>query len=53
MKNAEVQDLVNATQYVITRDVIVEVEAVEEPVLCATSSTHHRDVLPLPLCDLA
>jgi hypothetical protein len=44
----EVQDLVDAPQQVIRRDLIVEVEGVQEPVLCATSSTHHRNAFPQP-----
>ena len=51
VQTTEVQDLVNAAQQVITWEVTVEVEGIEEPVLCATSSTHHRDALPLFGCD--
>jgi hypothetical protein len=43
---AELEEAINATQQVLARDVIVEVEQVEEPVLAAALLTHHRDVLP-------
>jgi len=49
----EVQDLLNAAQQMITWDVIIKVEGVEESVLCTTSSTHHRDALRLPRCRAA
>jgi hypothetical protein len=47
----EVQSLVDASKQMIARDVIVEVEGVEELVLRATSLTHHRNDLPPPGCD--
>jgi hypothetical protein len=47
----KVQDPVDIAQQVIARDVIVEVEGVEELVLRATSLTHHRDALPPSGCD--
>jgi len=40
---AEVEEAIDATQQMAARDVIVEVERVEESVLAATSLTHHVD----------
>ncbi len=48
---AEFKNLVDAAKQVVARDVIVEVEGVEELVLRAASLTHHRDALPPPGCD--
>jgi hypothetical protein len=41
---AGVEEAIDATQQVAARDVIVEIEGVEESVLAATSLTHHLDV---------
>ena len=45
---AEVEEAVNAAQQVAARDVIVEIEGVEETVLVATSLTHHLDAPVVP-----
>ena len=47
----EIKNLVDAAKQVTAWDVIVEIEAVEELVLRATSSTHHRDALLHIGCD--
>jgi hypothetical protein len=40
---AEVQEAIDATQQVTARNLIVEIEGVEESVLAAISLTHHLD----------
>jgi len=40
---AEVEEAIDATQQVTARNLIVEVERVEESILAATSLTHHLD----------
>jgi hypothetical protein len=40
---AEIEEAIDATQQVTARNLIVEIEGVEEPVLAATSLTHHLD----------
>jgi hypothetical protein len=42
----EIEVAIDAAQQVIARNVIVDIEGVEESVLAATLLTHHRDVLP-------
>jgi hypothetical protein len=40
---SEVERAIDATQQVTARNLIVEIESVEESVLAATSLTHHLD----------
>jgi len=47
---SEVEDSIDAAQQVIARNVIVEIEGLEESVLPTTSLTHHLDALPSNGC---
>jgi hypothetical protein len=50
-QTTEVKNPVDAAKQVVARDVIVEVEGVEQLVLRAASLTHHRNAHPRLDCD--